>query len=350
MRIGVTYNTLMRIAPHFILLCWLLITACRGPATATTLPPSPPTRANTPLPTETTVMLIPLTGPIGKPEAEISGLAWYSDTLILLPQYPARFGAGDGVLFAIPRQEIAAYLRGETTQPIQPAEIPLVAPGAAKIAGFEGFEAIAFSEERVYLTIEANLGKMVAYLVSGKIAPDLSQITLNSEPRARLAAQTGIANLSDEAILIAGESVITFYEANGAALNPQPTAHQFDLALTPQGSLPFPNLEYRLTDATALDATGRFWVINYFYPGDSHLRPKTDPPAGGVERLLEYQFSANGLTRTDTPPLNLTLAAEARNWEGIVRFEADGLAPGFLLATDKFPATLLGYANFPWQK
>jgi hypothetical protein len=358
----------MRLQTHCSLLLSLLLVSCTLPASNGPWLATPSAAiivstavAATPYPTpvEVHVRVIPLAGPISKPEAEISGLAWFSDTLILLPQYPARFGEGDGALFAISQAEIAAFLKGEITQPIQPDLIPLIAPGATKIPGFEGFEAIAFAGNRAFLTIETNQGKMIAYLVQGEMAPDRSQIRLDLEKRTSIEAQTNISNLSDEALLVAGERVVTFYEANGTAVNPQPLAHLFDFNLTPQGSLPLSNLEYRLTDATALDADGRFWVINYFYPGDTQLKPKADPLAetygrGGshvqvqaVERLVEYQFTENGLERVDTSPIWLALDAEARNWEGLVRLELDGIAPGFLLATDKFPATLLAYIPIP---
>jgi hypothetical protein len=362
----------MRLRFHSLLFLLLLLTACTIPASGgpgvtpsfPVVPAAPTVTITTALPTpeEVPITLIPLAGPVSKAEAEISGLAWFSDTLVLLPQYPARFGKGDGVLFAIPQAELVAYLKGENTQPIRPAEIPLVAPGAAKLAGFEGFESIAFAGNRVFLTIEANLGKMVAYLVGGDVAAGMGQITLDIEHRARIEAQTGISNLSDEALLVAGERLVTFYEANGAEVNERPIAHVFDFNLVPQENLAFPNLEYRLTDATALDAAGRFWVINYFYPGDVSLKPEHDPLAetyglgvthaqsDGVERLVEYQFTEGGLARTDSFPIWLTLDKEARNWEGLVRLETAGVPSGFLLATDKYPATLLAYIPFPEKK
>jgi hypothetical protein len=103
-----------------------------------------------------------------------------------------------------------------------------------------------------------------------------------------------------------------------------------------------------------LDENGRFWVINYFYPGDIVLQTDNDPLVAlqqgwgtthlaydQVERLVELQMSADGISLTETPPILLQLPSdEARNWEGIVRFN-----DGFLLATDKFPQTILAYVE-----
>jgi len=105
-------------------------------------------------------------------------------------------------------------------------------------------------------------------------------------------------------------------------------------------------IEYRITDFTAPDEDGRFWAINYLYDGD---KDKLDPAADQiarefgrgeshlqsehVERLVEFQYTENGIIRTGTPPIQLQFLADgkARNWEGIVRLDDIG----FLLMTDK---------------
>ena len=107
-----------------------------------------------------------------------------------------------------------------------------------------------------------------------------------------------------------------------------------------------------MTDATAVDENGRFWIINYFYPGDKELQTDNDDWREGswgathliydqVERLIELQWTNEGITFTRTPAMLLELPDdEARNWEGLVRFNE-----GFLLATDKFPTTILAYVE-----
>jgi len=51
-------------------------------------------------PKEVIVQYITLEGEISEPKAEISGLAWYGDYLILLPQYPHFFPSEyDGSIF-----------------------------------------------------------------------------------------------------------------------------------------------------------------------------------------------------------------------------------------------------------
>lgn len=312
---------------------------------------NPPVVASTP---EQPVSILELAGPISVPEAELSGLAWHGKTLILLPQYPERFGKGDGALFALSKIDIQAALKFPT--PLGPKMVVLNAPGLKEsIPNFQGYESIAFHGNQVFLTIEAGEGTdMHGYIVSGEISADSSEITLDTSNVVEIPMAFPSDNHTDEAILIMGDSVLTFFEINGADLNPSPTAHVFNLDLNPQGTISFPNLEYRLTDAAADGNT--FWVINYFFPGDTDIAPSVDPLAetygegpthaqqDQVERLVEMKYSPNGITFANSAPIQLTLDGDtARNLEGLVLLDGQG----FLLVTDKFPSTLLMFVKKP---
>lgn len=319
---------------------------------------APTAVVGSPSPVESPIIAIPLAGPAAQANAEISGMAWSGDTLVLLPQYPERFGEEDGAVFTIPKAEILAFLDGSSTQPITPRLIPFFAPGLQqKIKGFEGFEAIAFDGARVCMTIEASPGTMIGYLVCGEVSPELAEIRLDTNTLAEIPPQAALENMSDETLLIAGERLATIYEANGANVNAAPVAHLFDFNLQAQGTISFPNIEYRITDATPPDASGRFWAINYFFTGDTKLKPAADPLAArfgegvthaqtlSVERLVEFQFTESGIALADTPPIALELLAngDERNWEALARLDQRG----FLLATDKFPETILAFVVYP---
>ena len=71
---------------------------------------------------ETPVIVIPLRGPASRSNAEISGLAWHGEDLILLPQYPARCG---NALYTLSQQELLDFLDGTQTAPLEPRPIPL---------------------------------------------------------------------------------------------------------------------------------------------------------------------------------------------------------------------------------
>lgn len=313
--------------------------------------------------TEIAVQEIPLAGPIAERDAEISGMTWYGENLILMPQYPNFFvESGDGFVFSIAKEQINAVLSGESYEPIEPVQIPFTAPDVQDIIpGFEGFESIVFDSDTVYMTIEAETDDgMFAYLVAGAITPDLSGITMDTIVMLQIAAQSGVGNMSDEVILLAGGNLLTMYEANGADVNEAPVAHTFGMDMSEAGTLPLTNIEYRITDATELDDNNRFWMINYFFPGDEDLLPETDPIAeeygkgpthmasAGVERLVEFEYSDDGITITSTLPIQLQLMADGslRNWEGLVRLDESG----FLIATDKWPQTILGFVPLPEEE
>jgi hypothetical protein len=169
---------------------------------------------------------IPLDGPVSQAAAEISGMAWYGDWLILLPQYPSRF---DDQLFALSRREITAFLDGESSNKLTPRSIQLESSGIeARIPGFEGFEAIGFDGIHVFVTIEANEnGEMVGYIVRGEAQPGEPPVSfvLDGASIQKIEPQANLSNYADESLLIFQGTVYTIYEANGANINPNPQAH-----------------------------------------------------------------------------------------------------------------------------
>ncbi len=322
----------------------------------------------TPVPTdapeyfvETAVQNIPLAGVLADRNAEISGLAWYGDYLILLPQYPNFYldeGTTEhGSLFAIAKADLDAYLSGESYAPVESVQIPFSAGDAYAIEGFEGFESILFDGDNVFVTIEVSgADGMYANLAAGTIAPDLSSISISTDNMPQMMTQSGVDNMSDETMILADGNLITFHEANGVAVNANPVGHVFGTDLSEAGTVPLQNVEFRVTDATALDENNNFWVINYFFPGEEVLGSDADPifetfgkgpthaASAGVERLIELNYSPDGITVMDTAPIMLQLMADGnlRNLEGLVRYDA-----GFLVATDKYPYTILGYVPLP---
>jgi len=331
-----------------ILLIFSLV-ACQG--TTETAPPTDLSATNS----EIQIVELPLEGESAKTDAEYSGLSWYGEYLILLPQFPSRFG---NHLWAIPKTQILAYLDGER-EILSPQKLSFIDDGVKEgLRGFEGYEALAFDGNRAYLTIESDVGsKMACYVVGGQIDPNLSALTLDAATRNEIPHPVEIDNMCDEALLVRDGQVFTFFEANGANVNPQPEVHRFDSDLKFQGTNTLPNIEYRLTDVTALDAAGRFWAINYMFAGDAgKLDPAPDSftaqiEAGSshigsdtIERLLEFEITADGIALTGTAPIWLQLLPdEARNWEGLVRLDGRG----FLIVTDKFPDTILAFVPYP---
>ena len=94
---------------------------------------------------------IELEGIITNPKQEISGMDWYNDNLFLLPE---NLG---GYLFMVKKNEIQKQLSLKKGS-IKPIKTMFNTPDYSKsIPGFDGFEAIAFYENSIYVTIEACL-------------------------------------------------------------------------------------------------------------------------------------------------------------------------------------------------
>jgi hypothetical protein len=307
------------------------LAACRTASVA-------PTTAAPPVTAEQPVRLLPLRGAILEGNTEISGMAWYGDTLVLLPQYPERCG---NALFALDRADIVAFLDGRRLEPLEPRTIAFHADGAREVPGYEGFEAIAFAGGRAYVTLETSASGMLGYVAAGEMQTDGRLLRVDVAGRKPLAPGAALRNMSDEALFVAGDRVVTLFEANGARVNPRPVAHVFDLELEPQGTVPVAPMEYRITDATPPDAAGRFWVLNSYWVGDARLGLGLDR---SVEQLVELEWKGDRITRTRRPPIALVRLGDrvTRNWEAIARLDA-----GFLVATDTYPETLLGWVPAP---
>lgn len=335
------------------------------------------------IPQEFPITGIRIIGPLADPQQEISGLAWFKNSLIFLPQYASIHDLAPEnrpVFYYLEKEDILAYLHNETSgkspSPLKPSEIPLAIDPTlyekmSGIDGFEGFEAIAFKNSQFFITIESSPpGQMLGYLVSGEIADDLSQLSLidsGTRDLVQLQPQAAVSNACYESLLVLDQNVLVLYEGNGKNINPSPMAHVFDLNLRFIRSIAFPSIEYRITDATATDNHNRFWCINYFWPGrneNTKYNPaeddvakrfgkgKTHAEAVIVERLLEFQYVEGMgkmkpyISRTSSPPVQFVLAGpgidHARNWEGLTRLDDIG----FLVITDKHPGTILGFVKY----
>lgn len=322
---------------------------------------------------EVPVAEIALSGPSANATAEISGLAWYGESLLLVLENPNDYADDTraGLFFALDKADILAYLdtvdAGDDPAPLDPRPVPVYAPNLRRaLPGFDGFEAAVFVEDRVFLSVEiAHPSGAFAYLVAGTVEGDLDSITLDLDHTLLLGAQTAFANSSYEALIAVDDMLIAVYEANGAGVNPDAAALLIDPAtLDLLGNSAMPPIPYRLTDATVVDDDGVFWMANFFFPGDEHLATADDPLVAQygegatharypqVERLIAFTlepaplglYSGYRIVRVDQPPVYLELPGlVSRNWEGIARLDERG----FLLVTDRFPRTILAFVPAP---
>ena len=188
---------------------------------------------------------IELEGIITNPKQEISGMDWYNDNLFLLPE---NLG---GYLFMVKKNEIQKQLSLKKGS-IKPIKTMFNTPDYSKsIPGFDGFEAIAFYENSVYVTIEADEnGEMVGYIAWGNIDPISYEITILEKNIQKISTPIQIDNLSYESIIRHENNLLLLYEANGSSLRKDPYQLLISLNDFSSKKIKGPNIEYRITDAT----------------------------------------------------------------------------------------------------
>ncbi len=299
---------------------------------------------------EVHVKEIPLQGLITDPKQEISGMDWYEDNLFLLPENL------EGFLFMIPDSIIYNSIKSSQPEPIEPEKVAFITPNYSKtIPGFDGLEAIAFYNNKVLISIEAeDKGLMEGYVAWGDINPKTLEIRIPKKNIKKINTPAQIDNMSFESILINRNEAIMIYEANGTNLHinlSQPSLSLSDYTLK---KIPAPIIEYRITDVTKT-YDNKFWAINYYWSGDKKkLNPAKDKiskkypkkeshsKVETVERLIEFEIKKDTIRLSDNAPIQLYLEdGVARNWEAICRFNENG----FLIATDKYPRMIFGYVE-----
>lgn len=300
---------------------------------------------------ELPLQIIDLSGPVTDRKQEISGMDWYKDHLFLLPENQG------GYLFMINKSEIQNVLQSEDPEPITPQKTIFNTPDySILIKGFDGFEAISFSGENVYISIEAEHdGLMIGHIAWGTIDPKTFEIIIPKNNLKRVETPIQLENMSFESIFMYNDNAVMLYEANGSSLQKEVYHTIFSPRDKNTSLIKSINIEYRLTDATQLDINNKFWSINYYWPGDEKLlNPSTDmifertiegkshQKSKVVERLVEFEVKGNKIEFSKNEPIQLILDKESpRNWEGIVRLNDNG----FLLATDKHPSMILAYVS-----
>lgn len=293
------------------------------------------------------VQLIEL-GEISNPDMQISGLDWYNDNLVLIPQIPQKDEAGH-IIYSINKDNISDYI-GKPTNTIEIKKGHIITNGLENLIQKIEWEGIAFYKNEAFLLIENDQDSMMAFIVKGHV-DDSMEIIVDTASLTQIPLHFNIHEMACEALTIFNDRIIVFYEVNGTNINNTPHVFTYDFNLNFLGFSTMPNIEYRISDATRED-NGRFWIINSFWPDDEHrLLPSeedffpstTKDRSKGVKRLIELSYTNNIVSVNDKNTIMLDPAVW--NWEGLVRFGDNG----FLIINDTYAPvsnkTWLGYIN-----
>ncbi|MCE2027830.1 hypothetical protein [Sessilibacter corallicola] len=306
---------------------------------------------------ETAVKYLPLAEPLIDGDSEMSALTWCGDELMVFPQYPDFKSGQPAAIFSFTKSVIIDAVKAEnSTEGLVPKSIAFEGIDLLEtIYGYEGIEAAVCSGDDITLAIETNqLGSQEAtVLVGAKYSGD--KIVVHSIGETLL-SPTKLSNKGNESLVQVNGGLLSLHEVNDTRLlNYNESAYFLNSFEDTESLTPVADIPYRITDATMADESGRFWVINYQYQRDTKLVTDKDPiwekygigeshkSRKQVERLVELEFDGNNVFLTDTPPIQIELeGTRGRNWEGIARLDD----VGFLLVTDKFPRSLLGFVPY----
>ena len=138
----------------------------------------------------------------------------YKEHLFLLPENQNNY------LYVIPKREIYESLNSSKKIKILPKKRSFIAPNYSdSIEGFEGFESIAFHNDKFYATIEAKENNiMKSYIIWGKIDPKSFTMKSKRENILELKTPVQIKNMTYESALIYKDIALFLYEANGKNL------------------------------------------------------------------------------------------------------------------------------------
>lgn len=285
--------------------------------------------------------LMLIDGAAGKREAELSGLAWYGQELILLPQYLASDSEASGHLFAISEAQLDKALSMDRPGRIAPRRIEIEITWTMSVDGFEGFEAIAFFGNRVYLLAEADKNNQAfSYLFVGDVIGAMEKIVVDTSNAILLEPPKQHENLAFEALVVTGDGVLALPEVHGEVKDV--FAWQLDHELQNAKKIPLQALDFRLTDVTAADSQRGFWGVNVHWPGGKRMPSGKRQPRFAVERIIRFAWNENGIEQKPerTVPIRIRKRDKKStiNWEGIANFRG-----GFLLVSDEHPQTLLAW-------
>jgi len=261
----------------------------------------------------------------------------HRNNVILLPENL------NGYYFYIPFSEILGRLSDYerkllyNDKPILPVQKTLTTRKLKeRYPGLDGFEAIAFNGDDVYIMIEVRIdGKMAGLLIWGTIIPSTMEIDIPEENIMLIKPPIQIDNFSFESLTIIDGQLIMIYETNGFKIIDRPFQYVVNLDDMSVNKTPFPHTDFRLTDAISV-IDNKFWMINYYWTGDKETLGV--PNDVGIERLVEFKLGYNGIERSSSNYITLDNLDDPHNWEGLVRF-----SNGFLICTDKWPRMVLGY-------
>jgi hypothetical protein len=292
---------------------------------------------------------IPLPGQLNSVNDEYSGMAWSGNRLYLLPQYGDHKETllnGPFKLYSFDADSIARVIDAKDSsltafKVVKVKNLDKLPDSVKKF--YQGFEAITFHKNEVFLAMETDDKYDYCFIIKGTLDEQHQEITIDPVHIISLKRYPYISNAGFESLtyLPRKKKLLAMFEFN--AMHPGGIGYLIDPAFTRQpNAIPVPYLPFRLTDIHATPK-GRIFGINYYWEGDyitylnnNFLRNPEIELKKAIPDLtdsLKTTSYARIVTKKDWrsnkwEPVT-SFAAKSLNWEGLALYRN-----GALLITD----------------
>ncbi|MDB5156342.1 MAG: hypothetical protein JWR50_1049 [Mucilaginibacter sp.] len=299
---------------------------------------------------------IPFPAGISSVNEEFSGMALWNNRVYLEPQYGDHKETkldGDFNIYSIAADSINRVITGKDTalstyKTLKVLNLDKLPDSVNKY--YEGFEAITFTKNQVYLSIETNDKYDYCFVLKGSVDTVNNQIRIDPYNFATLKRPLYITNAGFESVtyLPKENKLLAMYEFNAA--DKSNTGFLIDTAFKdPPQKIKTPFLYFRITDITATK-NDELYGVNYYYNGDynSYLdngivsKPETAikqtiptlrDSLDKTPDYLKHHTFARIVMRRNYKDLQwkqlITFDGYRNNWEGLTLFDK-----GALIVTD----------------
>ena len=288
---------------------------------------------------------IPLPIKINSVNEEYSGLAWSGDRLYLLPQYGNHKETlldGDFSLYSLRADSIARVIDGKDTALTQFKVLSVKnldkLPDSIKMH-YQGFEAITFHKNEVYLVIETDDKYDYCFIIKGVLDEQQSQILIDPTRTIALKRYPYIFNAGFESLTYLPDKhqLMALFEFNGMHTGGIGFLIDTDFKSIPR-EIAVPYLPFRITDIQATER-GRIYGINYYWEGDYNVYlnnnmlrnqegavKKWAPELGDSLKTKSYaRIVTKKRWKSKSWDQVATFEANKTNWEGLALFRNGAL-------------------------
>lgn len=292
---------------------------------------------------------IPLPHKINSVNEEFSGMTWSGNRLYLLPQYGNHKETlldGEFSLYSLHADSISRVIDGIDTALTQFKVLSVKnldkLPDSVKMH-YQGFEAITFYKNEVFLAIETDDKYDYCFIIKGVLDEQQSQILIDPTRTIALKRYPYIFNAGFESLTYLPDKhkLMALFEFNGMHTGGIGFLIDTDFKNKPR-AIAVPYLPFRITDIEATKR-GSIYGINYYWEGDYNVYLNNNISRNQESAVRKWAPEFGDSLKTKSYARIVTKKRwKSKSWDQVTAFEAnktnwEGLAlfrNGALVITD----------------